>query len=122
MLSDLAATVRRDDPGRFLMFEPVEERDDVGAVQHGNVHALVGPMQAQAVAQFANTIDVITQTTDDVGAPPHRQFLKDPVFGRVAQPGLGYHGEVHAFAAVPEHRHVPNVFVLLGLWCRPRYR
>ena len=72
--------------GRFLMFESVEERDDVGAVQRGDVHALVGPMQAQAVAQFANTIDVITQP-DDVGAPPHRQFLKDPVFRRVAQPG-----------------------------------
>ena len=97
------------------MLEPVEERHDVGAAQHGGVHTLVRTVQAQAVSQHADAVDVVTQHTDDVGSSPQRQLLEHPLFGRVAKPWLRNHGEIQAFPAVAENTHVPDVFVLLGL-------
>ena len=72
-------------------------------------------MQAQAVSQHADAVDVVTQHADDVGSSPQRQLLEHPVFGRVAKPWLHNHREIQAFTAVAENAHVPDVFVLLGL-------
>ena len=97
------------------MLEPVEERDNVGAAQHGRVHTLVRTMQAQAVSQHADAVDVVTQHTDDIGSSPQRQLLEHPLFDRVAKPWLCNHREIQAFTAVTENTHIPDVFVLLGL-------
>ena len=65
------------------MLEPVEKRDDVGAAQHGRVHTLVRTMQAQAVPQHADAVDVVTQHADDIGSSPQRQLLEHPPGWRV---------------------------------------
>ena len=101
-------------PGAFPMLEPVEERHNVGATQHRGVHTLIRTMQAQAVAQHPDAVDVVPQHADDVGSSAQRQLLEHPLFDRVAKPRLVDHREIQAFTAVAENAHIPNVFVLLG--------
>ena len=56
------------DAGRFALFRLFERAgvEVVGAAQHGGVHTLIRTMQAQAVSQHPDAVDVVPQRADDV--------------------------------------------------------
>ena len=95
-------------------FEPVEERDDVAAAQHAGIVAVVVAVQPQAGRQFFDAPHVVLQDRGGVVTSPGGQFLGDPLFDGLAEPGLGDAGEVDdPAAAVAEHGGVPDVLALL---------
>jgi hypothetical protein len=98
------------------VLEPAEERDDVAAAQCPGIAAVIIAVQAEAGRQFPGPVHVILQDRGGVVAAPGGQFLGDPAFEGLAEPGLRDAGEVDdPAAAVAEHDGVPDVLALLVL-------
>jgi hypothetical protein len=108
------APPRGDVPAALKVFQPGEERDDVGPAQGARIIAVVAAVQPQAGRQLPGPPHVILQDGGGVVTPPGGQFLSDPHLDRLPEPVLGDAGEIDdTAAAMAQDSGVPDVLALL---------
>ena len=101
-------------PAVLKVFQPRQERDDVGPAQGARIIAVVAAVQPQADRQLRGPPRVILQDGGGVVTPPGGQFLGNPHFDRLPEPVLGDASEVDdTAAAVAQDSGVPDVLALL---------